>query len=194
MKRMCLLTFWGLLIWSSVSSADQIIIYGENRDVLLQLEGMQTNSVVSGIDKPLIADGLMSDYDDIRVAAIKVIMIHRLKDLWITHRKEFDPVVGTSKKLIPIVDAVFDLSQQNEKTLIDLLPEQSVNLLPLESKPRKPRAKNGDVPLEDVLLDVSVKDVSQIKNSAYRDITKNKLKEFQLSVDQKKRLNKQSSQ
>jgi len=194
MKHMCLLIFLGLLVWSSVSLADQLVIYGANRDVLLRLEGMQTNSVLSDTDKPLIASGLMSDYDEIRVAAIKVIMIHRLKDLWVTYRKELDPVVGTSKKLSPIVDAVFNSPQQNEKTLIDLLPEQSVNLLPLESTPRKLRAKNGDVPLEDVLLDVSVKDVSMINNSAYRETTKSKLKEFQLSAAQKKRLNERNSQ
>ena len=194
MKRIYLLALLGLLVWSSASSADQLIIFGKNRDLLLQLEGMQTNSVVSDTDQSLIVDGLMSDYDEIRVAAIKVIMIHRLKELWITYRKELDPVVGTSRKLVPIVDAVFNSSQQTEKTLMDLLPEQSVNLLPLESTPRKPRAKNGDVPLEDVLLDVLVKDVSQIKSSAYRETTKNSLKRFQLSFEQKKWLDERNSQ
>ena len=165
----------------SVSRADQIVIYGQDRAILLSLENMQTNSVLSSNDTALVVEGLKSSYDEIRVAAIKVVLIHRLNEVWLSHRIELDPVVGTSKKLEPIVDAVFSSPHKSEKAIVELLPNESIMLLPLKTEPIKPRAKNGDVPLEDVLLDVVVKDVARLKSPAQKEAVLDKLKNFRLS-------------
>ena len=164
-----------------VSRADQIVIYGQDRALLLSLENMQTNSLFSSDDTALVVDGLKSSYDEIRVAAIKVVLIHRLNEVWLSHRIELDPVVGTSKKLQPIVDAVLSSPHKSEKTIVELLPNESIKLLPLKADPIKPRAKNGDVPIEDVLLDVVIKDVARLNSPAQKEAVLGKLKDFRLS-------------
>lgn len=190
MKRYCssIPVLSALLMVCSVSVADQQVIFGENRDLLLRLEGMQTNSLASSVDETSIVRGLKSSYDEIRVAAVKVIMIHRLEDLWAANSTNISSVVGTSKKLEPIVNAVLTSPQSREKPIIDLLPEQIVDLLPLRTEPQYPRAKNGDVPIEDVLLDVAVEDIDRIQDPSVKDAVRGRLMRFRLTASQERKL------
>lgn len=185
MKRLCLLTILGLWVLASSSAADQLIICGEDRELLQSIQAMQTQLFVAEADKEIIAQGLESDFDEIRVASIKAILIHRLEELWGENRAKLGPVVGTSKKLTPIVDAVFASPQSDEKAIIELLPEDTIALLPLKSAPVKPRAKNGDLPLEDVLLDVSVSEIARLKDDVHKTKVRKRLQGFQLNTKQR---------
>ena len=186
MKILCLILI--VIFMISGVNADQIIIFGSNRDLLLQLESLQTNYINSSTDIAAVTDGLMSPFDEIRVAAIKIILIYRLDTIWRLHRNCLESVVGTSKKLEPIVDAVLSSPYKNERTIIELLPQENLQSLPLNADPPKPRARNGDIPLEDVLLDVAVKDIKNVKFVLQKETGMNMLKKFRLNNEQEKAL------
>jgi hypothetical protein len=172
----------------SACQADQIILSGEQLAQLRKLPDLERRRTLAGDDIRELRSGLESDFDQIRVAAIKVALLQRqsLATSWpITSAR---PMKGTSAKLWPLTDAVFAAGVDRKQPLLRILPRESLDSLPRAGEPQKPKPREGDAPVEDVLMDIVVADSANSIASGNDSGILRQLSTFRLTPEQQARL------
>lgn len=176
-----------LVLVSQYVHSDQIIILGKDHELLTEVVELQKGDEISTDAKNKIIEALSSEYDEIRVRAMQVIINHKLKETWSDYRPDLKK--GTSAKLVKIIDTLFKSKKLKEGTLAEILSEDLDSLLPKSSDKRKVYPKNGDVPLDIAVLDCVV--IDEIKRDKDEDNSnaRKKLEKFQLTNKHQDMLN-----
>ena len=163
--------------------ADTIAINEKNLKLLNELRRIVAREhKLSEDDTTNIIAGLRADLDEVRVEAVKCVLIHRLSNLWNETRPDMKR--GTSNKLAFIAYGLFGTARDINLPLIELLPSFVMAEAKKYRKEEHAFQRGGDIPLGLVLIDLIVKDT--VSYSVRRNNLShiNSLKEFELSPDQ----------
>lgn len=175
-----LITLVVILITCLSLQADTVILNEKGRALLMQLKSLSSLDRKPDEDDLLkIKSGLDSEYDEVRIEAVKCVLFHRLADLWKGTRPDMKR--GTSNQLAFIAYGLFGTARDMSLPLIELLPPFVMNEARKYRQANHVAQRGGDVPLGSVLVDLIVTDTVRYSASRSNFSYAHILKELELT-------------
>lgn len=167
----------------AICYADQIAVVGKDRELLFRLKEMESISQLTSNQVTDVVISLESEFDEIRTEAMKVILLHRRSDLWRENSSRVTNNIGASKELAGLLSRIFEERNFRQRPVVDIIPDEVRNGLPLRSTPQPPQPKGGNLKIDDVLLDIVVVDLMRNGNNPVFQSAIPRIKAFRLGAE-----------